>query len=195
MRTARALESLPRIAAAFGEGKLSYSKVRAVTRVATSATEDTLLHIALNGTDAHVERTVRGFRRVRRHLERDEAEAMHERRYLNCRRESDGSVRVEARLAPEVGEMLIKALEAAEAQLDEQGEEEEHSGVSAKTPSKRTARRGWRRITGRGERTSTPGLRAAAGAASTWTTASLPMGCAGRRGSANGRLRGRRLGA
>ena len=143
VRTARALESLPRIAAAFGEGKLSYSKVRAVTRVATPATEDTLLHIALNGTAAHVERTVRGFRRVRRYLERDEAEALHERRYLNCRRESDGSVRVDARLAPEVGEMLIKALEAAEAELDERDGEADNAGasalegVSAETPSAR----------------------------------------------------------
>lgn len=113
--------------------------------------DDTLLHIALNGTAAHVERTVRGFRRVRRHLERDEAEAMHERRYLNCRRESNGSVRVEARLAPEVGEMLIKALEAAGAELDKRDGEADNAGasalesVSAETPPKRTARRGWRR--------------------------------------------------
>ena len=94
VRTARALESLPKIAEAFGEGRLSYSKVRALTRVATAATEETLLHIALNGTAEHVERTVRGFRRVQRERERNEAEAMHERRYLDCRRESDGSVRL-----------------------------------------------------------------------------------------------------
>ena len=119
VRVARALTSLPKIAGAFGEGRLSYSKVRALTRVATAETEDTLLSIALNGTAAHVERTVRGFRRAVRYLERDEAEAMHERRYLDCWRESDGSVRLEARLAPEVGEMLLKALEAAHAQLEE----------------------------------------------------------------------------
>ena len=119
VRTARALTSLPKISAAFGEGRLSYSKVRAVTRVATAETEDLLLHIALNGTAAHVERTVRGFRRVQRGRERDEAEVLHERRYLDCRRDADGSVRVEARLAPEVGEMLLKALEAADAQLEE----------------------------------------------------------------------------
>ena len=110
VRTARALESLPKIAEAFGEGRLSYSKVRALTRVATAATEDTLLHIALNGTAEHVERTVRGFRRMQRENERNEAEAMHERRYLDCRRQSDGSVTLQARLAPEVGEMLLKAL-------------------------------------------------------------------------------------
>ena len=125
VRTARALESLPKIQAAFVEGRLSYSKVRALTRVATAETEEELLHIALNGTAAHVERTVRGFRRVVRYLERGEAEAMHERRYLDCRRDSDGSVKLEARLAPEVGEMLLKALEAAHAELEERGGEAE----------------------------------------------------------------------
>ena len=128
VRTARALESLPKIAGAFGEGRLSYSKVRALTRVATVETEDTLLHIALNGTAAHVERTVRGFRRVKRDLERDEAEAMHERRYLDWRQESDGSVRIEARLTPEAGELLRKALEAAHAQLDERDGDAESDG-------------------------------------------------------------------
>ena len=127
-------------------------KVRALTRVATAATEETLLHIALNGTAAHVERTVRGFRRVQRERERGEAEAMHERRYLDCRRESDGSVRLQARLAPEVGELLLKALEAAQAQLDERGGDAENAGaaeparrasrdVSAETPGTQSARR------------------------------------------------------
>ena len=118
LRVARALESLPKIRAAFGEGRLSYSKVRGITRVAVAETEDYWLHIGLNGTAAHVERTVRGYKRVVRYLERDEAEAVHERRYLDCRREADGSVRLDARLSPEVGEMLLKALEAAHAELE-----------------------------------------------------------------------------
>lgn len=123
VRTARALESLPKIQGAFVEGRLSYSKVRALTRVATAETEEELLHIALNGTAAHVERTVRGFRRVVRYLERGEAQVMHERRYLDCRRDSDGSVKLEARLSLEVGEMLLKALEAAHAELETRDEE------------------------------------------------------------------------
>ena len=133
VRTARALESLPKIAAAFGEGRLSYSKVRALTRAATAETEDMLLHIALNGTAAHVERTVRGFRRVQRGRERDEAAVLHDRRYLDCRRDADGSVRVEARLSPEVGAMLLKALEAAEAQLEERAGDAESAGVEAES--------------------------------------------------------------
>ena len=128
VRTARALESLPKISAAFGEGRLSYSKVRALTRVATVETEESLLHIALNGTAAHVERTVRGYRRVTRDLERDEAEAMHERRHLLCWRDTDGSVTLQARLTPEVGELLFKALDAAQAQLEERGGDAQNTG-------------------------------------------------------------------
>ncbi|MCY3604467.1 MAG: DUF222 domain-containing protein [Gammaproteobacteria bacterium] len=143
VRTARALESLPKISEAFGEGRLSYSKVRALTRVATVETEETLLHIALNGTAAHVERTVRGFRRVKRYLERDEAEALYDQRHLLCWRESDGSVTLNARLTPEVGELLFKALDAAQAQLEERSEEAVKTeppipvdgSVSAETPS------------------------------------------------------------
>ena len=131
VRVARALTSLPKITEAFGEGRLSYSKVRAVTRVATVETEDSLLNIALHGTAAHVERTVKGFRRVLRVLERDEAEAVHERRYLDCRREADGSVRIEARLAPEVGELLLKALDVAQTELDERSGEAETAGAVA----------------------------------------------------------------
>ena len=143
VRTARTLESLPKIQAAFVEGRLSYSKVRALTRVATAETEEELLHIALNGTAAHVERTVRGFRRVVRYLERGEAQAMHERRYLDCRREADGSVKLDARLSPEVGEMLLKALEAAHAELEARDGEEESGAaadVSAETSGTQSAR-------------------------------------------------------
>ena len=135
VRVARALEALPKIAAAFGEGRLSYSKVRAITRVATPETEASLLHLGLAGTAAHIERTVRVFRRLQREQERNEAEAIHERRYLDCRRESDGCVTVQARLAPEVGEFLLKALEAAEAQLNERSEDKEQTAAAGQAHS------------------------------------------------------------
>src|SRR5262245_14949532 len=47
VRVAKALWTLPRIDAAFEAGDLSYSKVRAVTRVATERNEATLLRFAL----------------------------------------------------------------------------------------------------------------------------------------------------
>ena len=43
VRVARALDDLPRISKAFSRGELSYSKVRAMTRVATPQTEDYFL--------------------------------------------------------------------------------------------------------------------------------------------------------
>jgi hypothetical protein len=52
VRTAHALVNLPKIAAAMERGALSYAKVRALTRVACSNTEDTLLQYALHGTAA-----------------------------------------------------------------------------------------------------------------------------------------------
>ena len=62
VRVAHALENLPRVSAAMERGQLSYSKVRALTRVACAATEEYFLDIALHGTASHVERLVRGYR-------------------------------------------------------------------------------------------------------------------------------------
>src|SRR5580704_6449265 len=65
VRVAHALVGLPRIAASMARGELSYSKVRALTRIACPATEETLLMIALHGTAHHVESLVRLYRRAR----------------------------------------------------------------------------------------------------------------------------------
>src|SRR2546430_7926583 len=55
VRVARALESLPVIAAAFASGALSYSKVRALTRMATPETDASLAELARSATAAHLE--------------------------------------------------------------------------------------------------------------------------------------------
>src|SRR3989454_1960041 len=64
VRVARALGALPLLASALARGELSYAKVRAVTRVATPETEERLFAVARAGTAEHVERLVRGWRRV-----------------------------------------------------------------------------------------------------------------------------------
>src|SRR5262249_21741004 len=66
VRVARALGGLPLLAEALARGELSYAKVRALTRVATSETEERLLNVGRAGTAAHVERIVRAWRRVDR---------------------------------------------------------------------------------------------------------------------------------
>jgi hypothetical protein len=60
VRVARALGTLPRLAGALAGGELSYSKVRALTRVATPETEERLLAVGRAGTAEHVERIVSG---------------------------------------------------------------------------------------------------------------------------------------
>ncbi|HLX06301.1 MAG TPA: DUF222 domain-containing protein [Thermoanaerobaculia bacterium] len=62
MRVARALGELPLVSASMRRGEISYSKVRALTRIATPANEQDLLGFARAGTAAHVERLVRGMR-------------------------------------------------------------------------------------------------------------------------------------
>ena len=66
VRVAHALAELPLITSAFREGRVSYSKVRAMTRVATRDNEDFLLSIARHGTANHVERLVSLYRRTKR---------------------------------------------------------------------------------------------------------------------------------
>src|SRR5881628_1605737 len=113
VRVARALGTLPRLAQALAHGELSYSKVRALTRVATPETEERLLAIGRAGTAAHVERIVRGWRRVDRNAEAREAATRHRSRALHVYRDDDGMVRLRGRLELEVGELLMQALAAA----------------------------------------------------------------------------------
>jgi hypothetical protein len=79
VRTARCLERLPQIHEAFRSGELSYSKVRALTRVADSDSEEQLLELARHATAAQLERMVLGFRRV----SREEADRAHQDGYLH----------------------------------------------------------------------------------------------------------------
>jgi hypothetical protein len=111
VRVAKALSELPKISHTFEQGRLSYSKVRAMTRVATSDNESELLNIALHGTAAQVEKLVRKYRQVR--MADELAERQHEGRFLSYRHDEDGSLVLTVRLPAEDGAILIKALEAA----------------------------------------------------------------------------------
>ena len=69
VRVARALEHLPSIARSFRAGELSYSKVRAVSRVATTADDEEWLEIAKEATGAELDRIAGA---VRAALDRDD---------------------------------------------------------------------------------------------------------------------------
>jgi hypothetical protein len=124
VRVARALGTLPRLARAFGGGEISYSKVRALTRVATPETEAQLLGVARAGTAVHVERIVRGWRYMDRKAEAQESARQHTGRALHVFHDDDGMVVIRGRLAPEVGALLIRALEAARETLYQQSRAE-----------------------------------------------------------------------
>src|SRR2546428_1301446 len=131
VRVARALGALPKLAQALARGELSYAKVRALTRVATPLTEERLLAVGRAGTADHVERIVRGWRRVDRKAEARETARRHTSRALHVYQDEDGMVVIRGRLAPEVGALLVQALAAAREALYQQ----RPAGVSAETPT------------------------------------------------------------
>ena len=113
VRVAKALAGLPLLSAALSRAEISYSKVRAVTRIATAENEDQLLTIALGGTASQVEQIVRAWRKVDTAGESEKANRQYEDRFLSVRPDEDGMFIVRGRLTPEVGAVLLKALEAA----------------------------------------------------------------------------------
>jgi hypothetical protein len=109
VRVAEALAGLPAIRAAFARGELTFTKVRALTRVATPASEKGLLELACALTASQLERALRAFRRLRA----EEAGEAHALEYVDCHWGEDGSLFLRARLAAEDGTLVVKALEAA----------------------------------------------------------------------------------
>src|SRR5437660_3282023 len=113
VRVAHALETLPRLAQALARGELSYAKVRALTRIATPEIEERLLKVGLAGTADHVERIVRGWRRVDRKVEVEETARRHKHRTVQFYHDDDGMVIIRARLEPQAGAVVIQAITAA----------------------------------------------------------------------------------
>lgn len=137
VRVAQALATLPRISAAMARGELSYSKVRALTRVAEPATEDYLLSIALHGTAHHVEKLVRCYRRVCEAQELGREARQQARRELVFHHDDDGSLVIRARLPAEAGAVLLKALEVAVGELPQADVSAETSPVHESTQARR----------------------------------------------------------
>jgi Domain of unknown function (DUF222)/HNH endonuclease len=120
VRVARRLSELPRIRAAFGRGELSYSQVRALSRVATPELEGRLLELARYSTAAQLERVPRAYRGVlARELGPDEL--AHGGRYLACEHDDDGALLIRGRLPAEEGALLLAALQAGRDELRGEG--------------------------------------------------------------------------
>ena len=129
VRVARALGDLPLMSEAMKQGELSYSKVRALTRVARPETEKELVELGRAGTAAHIERVVRAWRRIDRSVEAANDELRDASSRVATHIDENGMFVIRGRLAPEAGEVLMKALDAAGEKLfAEQGQHRPPAG-------------------------------------------------------------------
>ncbi|MHB1194770.1 MAG: HNH endonuclease signature motif containing protein [Longimicrobiales bacterium] len=139
VRAARALTSLPLTGAAMARGELSFSQVRALTRVATAETEGDLVALARGCTTAQLERVVRASRRGSRWDEADADRERRERRVLSVFPDDDGMYAMRGVLPPEVGALLMRAIDAASDVLYRQDRASAASGAPTRTPAQRRA--------------------------------------------------------
>jgi hypothetical protein len=113
VRTAQALRGLPSISAAFADGRLSYSKVRALTRVTQMHDEESLLDYALRATAPQVEERCRQIRNVAPESSISAWRARERRSLTLIRDEARGLIRISVEVPVEQGEVIAQALERA----------------------------------------------------------------------------------
>ena len=113
VRVAHALINLPCISEGFETGALSYSKVRALTRVADALNEAELLEFARTSTVRNVEERCRQLRNVQPAAV-DDANRAHRRRSLTMRRNAEaGMLTITVEVPIEDGELIDQALTKA----------------------------------------------------------------------------------
>lgn len=147
VRVARCLAGLPEVDGAFAEGELSYSKVRAITRVATPENEGFMVSMAERNSASHLEKLVGKYQQVEepgmaglleeeapelasvlgtseQGAEQDEEARREQARELFWFQDEDGMWVIHARLPPEQGQLVMKALQAVARPLEEERQEE-----------------------------------------------------------------------
>jgi len=129
VRTAHALRDLPAISLAFREGRLSYTKARALTRVALEHGEDGLLRYALDATAPQVEERCRQIRNVHPESVRDAQHVWEARSLSAYRNAARGTLCLRVELPLEVGELVMQAIDKALEQ------EQIPDGVAERSPS------------------------------------------------------------
>src|SRR3954469_17262693 len=127
VRVGRALLDYPRIAEVLCRGELSYTKVRAITRVVTPETEATLIDLASAVPASQIERVVAGRKRV----DANENAVAHDARHLDAYYDEDGSLVGMFRLGPDEGAALLAALTLGKEVLRGQKRSAERSDAAA----------------------------------------------------------------
>ena len=132
LRVAKALFFLPHISGAYQNGELSYSKVRAMTRVATEITERELLGYARKATASQVDQHCAGLRNVQQKFSTPCANRAHAQRSLRVTPSGDGRFLLNGELPEESARLVLKALELCMAQARR---EEDPSAEDLENPS------------------------------------------------------------
>lgn len=112
VRVARALGRMPTTRAAFAEGRLSFSKVREISRVVDTVDEAELCQLALRATAAQLAKTVAGYRTAagtRIKQQRD--------RQVSWTEREAGTIDLRLRLPKEEAAIVFAALNAAKDQF------------------------------------------------------------------------------
>ena len=141
VRVGHALPGLPDVLAAFARAELSYSKVRAITRVAIVDDGVDWVMLASTMSAGQLERFIRTMGGVEAV---DEQRALRHR--VSVRWDVDGCLVLTARLEPESGAVVMAAIDAMERQLDaehvpvDDASAEAPSTGRAPTPLTRTTR-------------------------------------------------------
>ncbi|HVE46071.1 MAG TPA: DUF222 domain-containing protein [Acidimicrobiales bacterium] len=126
LRVAQRLGELKLVRAGFAAGELSFSKVRAISRVATAETEATLVELARHATANHMEQIARAYRGLERRMAKDDKD-QGDGGYLHWYWDDDGYLVIVGRFPPEEGAIFIEALNAARSALAGEPEKDEPS--------------------------------------------------------------------
>jgi len=111
VRVARSLSRLPRLNEAFRQGRLSYTKVRALHDVATPENEASLIKQARYVSGEQLRRLVEPLRAAVRRAKGTQAEREEQRRVVFAPHPAHDLVEARATLLPEEAALLRKALE------------------------------------------------------------------------------------
>jgi hypothetical protein len=132
VRVARALRELPQTRELFGAGRLSWSQVRALTRVATPGNEQQLVEIARHSTGAQIEKVARGLRRAQQaEADAKDPEDAAYRMRTRIRYDEDGTVVLTMRMTAEQSQVVLAVLEQTRAVLETADAPAEAPGTDA----------------------------------------------------------------
>ena len=122
-RVARALKKLPVVRAEFAAGRFSYSKVRALVRIATPETERALVEMAESMTAGQVERFAAAHRKC---TKSGTGQPRPREQKLTWRLDDDGAITFTATFRPENGAVILQALRASRDDLEHPHDRKSH---------------------------------------------------------------------